>query len=276
MQLIEKIKNKYSNIKLSLKESLFSKNKNLLRIKEFDKNSVFKQSFILSSINSIALVPLLIWTATPYQLLGELLPSLALFFLFFFIINFVYLSLRKVLNSLPSLIFKSFFDKNKSTSTEEITTPQFFDKSLSEKLKEFFTAFASISASYIPLIVLIDVILCTNSLVNLSNVNTFTILKSILEVDFLTLFSLSFINISTLYSFRGIIKLGKYIRNKITNKPDEITLVSESDVEYKPQRSFPAKEFSLSLSEEFKKTHHIENIYDDLKSETQQINKKEN
>lgn len=273
MAIIEKFKNTYDKVKSSIKESIFSKNKSIIRFSEFNKKSFLKKISITTFINMLFTLPFVILFSTPdfsgFQHASQFLFS---FFSVFFISNLFGYSLLNLISFGFEKFKNKFFPKFQPAFTvkDDEIKPEYFPSGIMNRIREFFISTFSIATSFIPFLFLATLVLAITGIGD-DNFSTFNFL-SILELDAIMLVTLTTITSLTTYSFKSLF----YLKNKLNsfiNRKKENLEENKKEEPYVPKRSFPAEEFAVSLHQDFKKSNDI-NAYEELKVMTKDLPQK--
>ena len=274
MAIIDKVKNTYQKIKSSIKESIFSKNKSLIRFSEFNKKPFSQKVLLTTFINMLFTVPFVILFSTPdFSGLQYALQFMFSFFSVFMIANIFTFSGLKLF----SLFYKKLKNKISPefqpafTVKDDESKPEYFPKGFMNRIKEFFISTFSIAASFIPFLILVTIILSFFGIE--SNLSTFNF-SSILELDAIMLITLTTVTSLTTYSFTTLFLLKDKLLKLIQKKKEEQKDNKQEEEPYIPKRAFPAEEFAVSLHQDFKKSHDI-NAYEELKVMTKEIPQKQ-
>lgn len=278
MSLTDSIKNKVSSLKESLKAAIFSKNKSIIRISEFSKKSILTKVLTFTAVNMFIVIPYFIWFAS----IGNLLPWLTMiiptFFFGFFISNALFFGTSKIISSLFSLFKKKESKEvpliiNWNEPQKEQFQAEYFPKGFMNRIREFFITAGSVATSFVPFLIVMNIVLFLNSLTHsvifdvdfamFSNAFNYLKIDSVLLVLFTTL------TVASIYSVRALNLLKRIFMRALaaqkTKHNTQIVTSQTSGDSYKSQRSFPVEEFIPSLSKEFRKTHHIQ-AYEEAKA----------
>lgn len=270
MAIIEKIKNNYDKIKNSIKESIFSKNKSIIRFSEFNKKSTIHKISITTFVNMLFALPAVIIFSTPdINGIHHALQSLSTFFSVFLFANLLTFSGIKLISYLIQKYKDKFFPKFQPAFTvkEDETKAEYFGSGFINRIKEFFVSTFSVAASFIPFLLLATIAISLFNIVE-GGLSSFNFL-SLIELDAILLITLTTVTSLTIYSFKGLLCLKDKLF-KILNKKDEELKETKQEESYVPKRAFPAEEFAVSLHNDFKKSNDI-NAYEELKVMTKEL-----
>lgn len=283
MDLTQTIKNKYNQIKHSLKEAIFSKNKSIIRISYFGNKSMIKKILTFTGVNLFVLVPYMVWFATASKFAFSIPLIIVSFTSVLLLANTLFFAGVKIITSLSSL-----FNKKKIETTSVLINPQsnqepeikaeYFENGLIGKIKEFFVATGSVATSFLPFILFTNLMLFSYFLQSYNilhmDMSFFSNPLNYLKIDSVILIFLTTLTTGSIYGIRFVSFLKKVIIRALRAKKDtEDTskLAVSNGEDYKSQRGFPIEDFIPSLSKEFKKANGI-NVYEEMKA-TQDVKK---
>lgn len=265
MDLTKTIKEKYNKLKESLKETIFSKNKSIIRISEFSKKSTLKKILTVTSVNLFILIPYIIFLSAANNF-ASTIPLIITSFLFVFLLsNTLFFVGSKLITSFFSRFKQSKSETDlllmKSTETLEVKS-EYFEDSFIGKIKEFFMAVGSVATSFIPFIFFTNLIL----LFSISKIDTafFSNPVNYLKIDGIILLFLTTLTTSSIYGLRLLSFIKKIILKSLNKEKNQENIVSPEESK-QPKKSFPIEEFIPSLSKEFRKSNDI-NIYAEMKA----------
>lgn len=277
MNLTDSIKNKFSSLKESLKSSIFSKNKSIIRVSEFSKQSTFKKIISFTAVNMFVIFPYLFWFAYFGHVFSWMTMIVPTFLFGFLVSNSLFFGAGKILSSFWSL-FKKKEPKqdsliiNWNDNQTQQSQPEYFPKGFIGKIKEFFTAVGSVACSFIPFLFVMNIVLFFNSLIHSVVIDvgfaSFSGFFNYLKIDSVLLLLFTTLTVSSIYGFkllsflkRVLLKALSAQKNKENNHAENQQPSTEN---YKPQRSFPVEEFIPSLNKDFRKNHNIDS-YQEVK-----------
>lgn len=265
MSITDSIKNKYHQIKDSLRSSLFSKNKSILRISEFSKKSTVKKILTFTAINMFICIPYFIWFGSIGKLnlwLTMIIPSFAFVFLlsnslFFGAIkffSFLFRKRNKAKEEVPLII-------NWNEPQKDTVAPEYFGKNFIGRIKEILMATGSVATTFIPFILLTNVMLVMYYLNQqtyfgidshfFSNIYNYLRIDSMLMVLFTTLTTTS------IYGVKFVLFMKRVLSKALSAQKNTTSAVVDNTPAYAPKRALPIEEFVPSLSKEFRKNHNI-------------------
>ena len=271
MSLSESIKNKYTQVKSTLKAAIFSKNKSIIRISEFSKKSTFSKILTFSTVNMLVVIPYIFWfSATGKLMFG--LPLVLIFFAFsLFFANLLFFGGLKLISSIINLFKKKKdnaldFNASKNEPTKE--EPQYYENTFMGKIKEFFIATGSIATSFLPFILMTNFAFISYYFHNFNYLNIdISFLANplnYLRIDSVILIFMTTLATGSVYGIRFLAFLKRVLfRAKAAQENQEV--YHNNAEPYKAKRAIPSEEFIPSLSAEFKKTHEI-HAYEEMKS----------
>lgn len=268
------IKNKYNHVKNYLKESIFSKNKSILCISDFSKKSTIKKILTFTSVNLFVLLPYILWVSSSNRISISIPLLITSFTSVLLLSNTLFFTTTKIISSLlhtfrPKVSVTDSLLK-KSTDNLEIKA-QYFEKGFMGRIKEFFIATGSVATSFIPFIVLTNIILLSyfiqhSHLLSMDK-SFFTNPINYLRIDGVILIFLTTLTTGSIYSFRALSFFKKVLLKALKAKKDTEENKNDPSLNNNSpsQKIFPVEEFIPSLSQEFKKSHDI-NIYNEIKT----------
>lgn len=265
MSITDSIKNKYHQLKDSLRSSLFSKNKSILRISQFSKKSTIKKILTFTGINMFICIPYFIWFGSIGKIdlwLSMIIPSFAFVFL---LSNTLFFSTVK---------FFSFIFKKKNQTKEvpliidwkepvkDTVTPEYFDKSFMGRIKESLMAIGSVATTFIPFILLTNVMLVMYYLNQQTYFGVdsqfFSNFYNYLRIDSMLMVLFTTLTTASIYGVKFLLFLNRVLAKALSAQKNTVT---SSDIAaspaYTPKRSLPVEDFIPSLSQEFRKHHNI-------------------
>lgn len=285
MDLTKTIINKYGQIKESLKEAIFSKNKSIIHISDFSKKSMIKKILIFTSVNLFVLIPYVFWFATASKFAFSIPLIIVSFTSVLLLSNTLFFTSAKIISSLINLFSNNKAKKeitpvliNPQASQDVVLETEYFEKGFIGKIKEFFVATASVATSFLPFILFTNLLLFSYFLQSYNlfriDMSFFSNPLNYLRIDSVILLFLTTLTTGSIYGLKLISFLKKvFIKALIAKKETDNTSkdLKSNAQDYKSQRGFPIEEFIPSLSKEFKKDNGI-NAYEEMKA-TQEFKK---
>lgn len=276
MSITNSIKNKYDRIKNSLRSSLFSKNKSVVRISEFNKKSTVKKILTFTAINMFITIPYFVWFGSIGKLdlwLTMIIPSFAFVFLLtnslFFgaIKTFSYLFKRRNKNKEEVPLIINWNEPQKDT-----VEPQYFEKTFIGRIKEMLMATASVATTFIPFLIMTNIILVLYYLNHQTyfgiDANFFSHIVNYLKIDSTLMVLFTTLTTGSIYGVKFLLFMKRVLAKALAAQKHNKTENIDNTPAYTPKRSLPVEDFMPSLSQEFRKHHNI-NAQEELKAKVE-------
>lgn len=273
MSITTSIKNKYHQIKDSLRASVFSKNKSILRVSQFNKKSTVKKILTFTAINMFICIPYFIWFGSVGRLnlwLTTIIPSFAFVFLLsnslFFggmkTFSFLFKKRNKTQQDVPLII-------NWNETKLDQVAPEYFDKSFIGRIKEVLMATGSVATTFIPFLLLTNVLLVIYYLNQKTyfgiDTNFFSDFYNYLKIDSTLMVLFTTLTTGSIYGVKWLLFFKRVISRALSAQKQNNHSAIDNVQAYSPKRALPVEDFVPSLSQEFRKHHNI-NATEELKA----------